>query len=199
MNATRICSNHECDRAAVGRGMCLMHYKRWRKATPEVDRRRPGLRERFDALVDKGGNCWLWTGSTVSTGYGYISVDGKSKRAHRVSYEMNVGPIPDGMAIDHICHVPACVNPAHLRPVTNKQNAEHRTGAQSNSLSGVRGVSRDRWTGKWKASLQHNGQMIYLGLFQTIEEAADVVRAERNRIFTHNDHDRKNEPKEARE
>lgn len=72
--------------------------------------------------VDESG-CWIWTGMiNPTTGYGRISDGGKVKTAHRVMYELSVGPIPEGLVMDHLCHVRACVNPEHLRVVTKRQN-----------------------------------------------------------------------------
>lgn len=68
--------------------------------------------------VDPSG-CWLWTGSKLPTGYGRSSHFGY---AHRTSYEAVKGPISEGLQIDHICRVPACVNPDHLEAVTPKEN-----------------------------------------------------------------------------
>lgn len=67
-------------------------------------------------------NCWLWTGATDRHGYGHIKVKGRLLRAHRVSYETHVGPIPDDKQIDHLCRVRHCINPAHLEPVTGRVN-----------------------------------------------------------------------------
>jgi len=69
---------------------------------------------------DKNG-CWVWNGYTKGW-YANISVDGKSKKAHRVSYEAFVGPIPDGKQIDHLCRNKSCVNPTHLEPVSQREN-----------------------------------------------------------------------------
>lgn len=66
--------------------------------------------------------CWIWTGSMNSSGYGRIFVRRKGICAHRFVYEHLVGPIPQGMDIDHLCRVRACVNPAHLEPVTRQVN-----------------------------------------------------------------------------
>lgn len=80
------------------------------------------LEIRFWQKVDKSDDCWLWTGARHPLGYGHIKIDGKVEGAHRVSYEMANGPIPLGMALDHLCCVPACVNPEHLEVVTISEN-----------------------------------------------------------------------------
>lgn len=77
---------------------------------------------RFLSKVDKANDCWLWTAALLKTGYGRFKKDGKTKLAHRVSYELLVGPIPDGLTLDHLCRERRCVNPAHLEPVTAKVN-----------------------------------------------------------------------------
>lgn len=67
--------------------------------------------------------CWLWTADTNRGGYGLFHITGKrSIGAHRFSYQLFVGPIPTGMHVDHLCRVRNCVNPAHLEPVTPKEN-----------------------------------------------------------------------------
>lgn len=72
--------------------------------------------------------CWPWVGSMKRDGYGIVGlrVDGKrtSRNAHRAVYELLVGPIPAGLQLDHLCRTPACVNPAHLEPVTNGENVK---------------------------------------------------------------------------
>lgn len=65
--------------------------------------------------------CWLWTKS-LSEGYGRLGVNGKIVYAHRFSYELFVGEIPEGFIIDHKCGVRCCVNPDHLEVVTNREN-----------------------------------------------------------------------------
>lgn len=78
--------------------------------------------------------CWLWTGRVNACGYGTVSAyEGDkmvTRRAHRVVYEHEVGKIPDGLVLDHKCRNPSCVNPAHLEPVTTKENTRR-------GLSGV--------------------------------------------------------------
>lgn len=77
--------------------------------------------------VDPDSGCWLWTGREDHNGYGQICIrngsgSGSTKLAHRTSYEVFVGPIEDGMDIDHLCRVRRCVNPGHLEPVTRREN-----------------------------------------------------------------------------
>jgi len=70
--------------------------------------------------------CWRWTGAPDRYGYGRLKFCGRMMKAHRVAYELNVGPIPDGLTIDHVkargCSTTLCVNPSHLEPVTCRVN-----------------------------------------------------------------------------
>ena len=73
--------------------------------------------------------CWEWRLSRGAAGYGQATVRSRYKRpvgAHRLSYEMHVGPIPDGLTVDHWCFNPPCVNPEHLRLLTLSENASHQ-------------------------------------------------------------------------
>lgn len=70
------------------------------------------------------GPCWHWTGTLNHRGYGHIYIDGSTRRAHRVAFERLVGPIGDGLQLDHLCLVKHCINPAHLEPVTNRVNQQ---------------------------------------------------------------------------
>ena len=81
----------------------------------------PSFEERFWAKVNKTDTCWLWIGAKTE-GYGLLSVEGRNVLAYRLSYELVVGSIPAGLTLDHLCRVPACVNPAHLEPVTMREN-----------------------------------------------------------------------------
>ncbi|MFF6829588.1 HNH endonuclease [Streptomyces longwoodensis] len=80
------------------------------------------LLERIMQRTDRSGECWLWTGPLDRHGYAEIKVGGRHRLAHRLSYESFVGPIPPGLVIDHKCRVRHCLNPAHLEPVTNREN-----------------------------------------------------------------------------
>lgn len=84
-------------------------------------------------VLDNG--CWRWTGTLFNSGYGRLHRASGSQLAHRIGYELLVGPIPKSKTLDHICHNEdpicnldnkcphrACVNPAHVEPATHKQN-----------------------------------------------------------------------------
>ncbi len=67
--------------------------------------------------------CWLWVGPKDPKGYGVFKDHGRAIKAHRYMYLREVGPVPDGLVLDHFaCDTPSCVNPAHLRPVTSREN-----------------------------------------------------------------------------
>lgn len=82
--------------------------------------------DRFIAKVwaEDGLSCWLWLGHRDKDGYGTFWHKGTTMRAHRVAYEFMVGPIADGLVVDHLCRKAACVNPEHLEPVTPWVNTD---------------------------------------------------------------------------
>lgn len=129
--------------------------------------------------------CWVWTASRTSAGYGnFRSTErGSYEYAHRFAYEALVEQILPGHRVDHKCFNEACVNPDHLRQVSQKKNGENRKGAPSNNSSGVRGVSLHKKTGKWRAYAVHNDRQYHFGLFVDIEDAKDAVVAGRARLY----------------
>jgi hypothetical protein len=88
----------------------------------------PTLEEaRFWARVDKSGECWLWTGPRDKDGYGKANVRRRALRAHRVSWTMANGAIPEGLIVCHRCDTPACVRPDHLWLGTQLDNVRDMT------------------------------------------------------------------------
>lgn len=73
-------------------------------------------------IPEPNTGCWLWTGHLDKYGYGKITVGRSSRLAHRIAYEAFIGPIPDGLTLDHRCRTPQCVNPAHMDPMPLKDN-----------------------------------------------------------------------------
>jgi HNH endonuclease len=85
---------------------------------------------RFDSKFIHSNGCWLWTAGKDPDGYGVFWLNGRTVRAHRVAYTNTVGPIPEGLTLDHSCRVRHCVNPAHLSPATFEENSSRQVGWQ---------------------------------------------------------------------
>jgi hypothetical protein len=78
-----------------------------------------------------GSSCWEWTGYTDSNGYGRLKLGGRisvSRATHRIAYELLVGPIAEGLELDHLCRNRRCCNPLHLEPVTHRENMRRSDG-----------------------------------------------------------------------
>lgn len=124
----------ECDRPRWHGSLCQRHADRLKRTGSTQLREKPSDEVRFWSRVNKDGPvpqhrldlgpCWLWTLSTVSRGYALFAIKGKSFKAHRYSYELLVGPIPEGLELDHLCSVRHCVNPTHLDPVPHVINLQ---------------------------------------------------------------------------
>jgi len=87
--------------------------------------------ERYSVAIPFAG-CIVWTGAVDKLGYGRIGMQGKSKLAHRISYQHYVGEIPVGLELDHLCRNTSCINPNHLEPVTRKVNTDRGLCAETN-------------------------------------------------------------------
>ena len=101
--------------------------------------KRKTLQERFESKLPRNcdlDSCWIWQGSCMDNGYGKLGIDRKTAPAlaHRVSYELYTGPIPDNMQVCHTCDNPRCVNPSHLY-----------IGSRSNNMNDMHRRKRSRW------------------------------------------------------
>src|SRR5690348_14749328 len=78
-------------------------------------------------------DCWVWMGAKSKAGYGQLWSDGKVAYLHRLTFEFYVGPIPEGLTIDHLCRNRACCNPAHLEAVPLRENIRRSDSATANN------------------------------------------------------------------
>ncbi len=83
--------------------------------------------ERFWSKVAKTKDCWEWTAARAGGGYGRFYLDGHLVQAHRFAYEVERGPVPDGLVLDHLCRNTACVRPDHLEAVEHGENLRRGT------------------------------------------------------------------------
>jgi hypothetical protein len=98
-------------------------------------RLRTGLRPGDYAINESG--CWIWQLRTDRDGYGQVRANGVSWRAHRWSWTVAFGPIPEGLDVDHLCFVPSCINPTHLRLLTPTENSQnHRAAFKTHCTQG---------------------------------------------------------------
>jgi hypothetical protein len=114
----KYCTIKDCKKKLFSRGLCTTHYSRYRNSG--VIKMHDTMK-RFWDNIEFDDFCWNWKGC-LRKGYGCFRVDGITYSAHRFSYMCNIGEIPDGMQIDHLCKNKSCVNPDHLEIVTSQEN-----------------------------------------------------------------------------
>lgn len=176
------CRFDRCEKPVRARGLCTGHYKQAMagqelkplRFTPSPS---DTPRDRLFARTSAGdGGCILFEGTLSIGGYGVLFAPSYGRiYAHRLAYELDVGGIPDGMLINHVCGTRNCVNYKHLEVVTPGENADYRTVMMPNNTSGMRCVFRGRGGRGWRAQVQRDGVQIHLGTFETREEAAMAV------------------------
>lgn len=181
------CSFDGCDRSPTGSGLCAQHTRQLRKTgvlkpIRETARRNQSVKERLaSGSVDAPGGCRVWVKSLTHNGYGELSVSGRLQRAHRVAYQEYVGTIPEGAQVDHVCGNRACIEATHLRVVSHGENQQYRTAVDPRNKSGYRGVFFTR--GRWQAMGCKDGKNIYIGKFETPEEAGEAARRWREQNY----------------
>lgn len=121
------CSVEGCERLVSCRGWCKLHYDRWAKcgdpgeAAPR-QAHYPWPENLLRRLRFMPSGCIEFTGVLDRHGYGRTARDGRTVGAHRAAYELVHGPVAQDLDLDHLCRNRACVNPAHLEPVSRQEN-----------------------------------------------------------------------------
>jgi len=128
--------------------------------------------DRFWEKVDMRGHCWEWTAAKTSCGYGRFKVEGKTVGAHRVSYELHYGEIPEEMCVLHTCDTPPCVNPEHLFLGTPTDNNRDRDQKGRNGFSNKTHCPQGHPYGEDNLYLRSNGQRV-----------CKACTLERNRVY----------------
>ena len=118
-----------CGGRFVARGYCRSHYARWQRCgDPLKADTRSNTEEDFWSKVSIGGDdeCWLWQKGKDEDGYGAFWWHNRQVKAHRFSWELFSGAVPDGLQVLHGCDTPSCVNPSHLFLGTTQDNTADR-------------------------------------------------------------------------
>ena len=188
------CSIPECPKPVAQNGWCGMHYQRWyRRGNPglaQVERFRMQPEAKFWNSVERTTTCWLWRAGKDTGGYGVITVQRRKTKAHRFAYELLVGPIPKGLQIDHLCRVRNCVNPAHLEPVSQRENVLRgiappaRQARQTHCKRGHEFTSENTMT-EAKSGKRHCRACRELPEYREKQREAELRRTSRNRKGAH--------------
>lgn len=188
MSAKRLCTFPACGKKHYAKGLCEGHYLQQRRGQQlrllRNNARGKSIAVRLADYSQDEGDCRAWTENRDRKGYGYLSWDGRTWRAHRAAYVVARGPIPDDKVINHICGNRACIKVSHLELVTMRENNEYRTVPERRNTSGHRGVTFDKKKGRYRAQVHSRGTNHYLGLFATAEEAAKAAAAGRARLHS---------------
>jgi hypothetical protein len=174
----------------------------WALANPERRREialrsylkhRPALKpvltpqERFEQHVSRvpESGCWIWTASLNRNGYGKAKVDGKDITAHRWSWMLHNGAIPDGLHVCHTCDVRACVNPAHLWLGTHKDNNDDkiRKGRQSDHVPPPKRTLTEDQVREIRASRGKMGVVALAKLFGV--DHTNISRIQNRKTYAH--------------
>jgi hypothetical protein len=123
--------------------------------------------------IQPTGFCWLWTGGLNNCGYGQVSFQGRTQAAHRVVWELLVGPIAKGLQLDHLCHMRLCVNPDHLEPVTKAENMR-RAGVRNGWIKGGKPTRKPKEAHVVRPNVststhcKHRHELAAVGIYTTV-------------------------------
>lgn len=133
----RPCAADDCTKPSRAQGLCWACYAQMRRELAGGFPRSTDPRQRIVSRVDidPETGCWVHRLTGDRQGYGRITYRGQAWKVHRLAYTAFVGPIPDGLVIDHLCRNTRCANPAHLEPVTNAENVRRGFAARRDAVA----------------------------------------------------------------
>ena len=188
MSEKNSCAGPQCDRDVRTKGLCSGHYAQQRKGLA-LQPLRPIRKYNMSAEetgrwisgqveIDPDSGCWIWPHALGRRGYGVVSFQGKMWYTHRLMFAVFVGPLAEGIQVDHInCISTACCNPEHLRQVSHAGNQQSRPKLQANNTSGHIGVCWDKEREKWKAQIAVDRKRLFLGSFTNLDDAIAARKA----------------------
>lgn len=138
------CKINGCRIDVRKRGFCNKHYSQARRSGKMVNLPKVSPEQLFLEKINKPSDseCWEWAGHLMVNGYGQLTAGARQWTAHRFSYTMHKGKIPDGLIIRHSCHNRKCVNPDHLSTGTMQDNSDDMVKAGRQCLGEKQGLSK---------------------------------------------------------
>ncbi len=181
-----LCIVENCERSRMHKDskLCNFHHIRFLRgeeliATPKKIRHEGTLEERFHQkyTVDETTGCWLWNAGKQSDSYGTIQNGRQNLLAHRVSYQIHYGDIPDGLCVCHVCDIRNCVNPEHLFLGTDQDNADDKMEKGRHRLCSIQDL-----TPMAIADIRINKELKKMELARKYSVSLDMVNAIRKGV-----------------
>lgn len=140
--------------------------------------------KRLEERTERVGECLVWT-RPLPPGHTYpqMSIEGSPARVHRWVYEVNHGPIPEGMHVDHSCHNQLCLEPSHLRLATPQENGRNRRGRRAGRIRDLPRNVYEKRPGQYFVSFMVRRKARHFGTFRSAEEAAAVAERARKELW----------------
>lgn len=186
----KLCIIDGCGKKFVARGWCAMHYKRWQMRGHPTEGTNPytfSLDEAISQRTRRNGECLLWTGSTSHDGYATAQSSSMLKYnttyVHRMVWIRDMGEcIPEGLEIDHLCHVRNCLEVEHMRLVSRVEQVRNRVVSKDSS-TGFRGVYYQPATDNYRFEVREYGVTHCGNGYDTAELASEAAEIKRREVY----------------
>ena len=199
MSETSTCVGPQCDRDVLikARSLCASHYQQLKRGRP-LTALRPIRKHNMSAEemgkwiseqveIDPDSGCWIWP-FALRKGYGAVEFQGKTWLVHRLTFSIFVGPLADGLVVDHIdCISTACCNPGHLRQVRQAGNQQNRRSPSTANTSGHVGIYWAKRHEKWHVQIMVDRKHHHLGYFTNLDDAIAARKAAEQKYHPYRD------------